>query len=282
MMMNLYLLIIFAAIIGLIIGSFLNVVIVRFPLMLEKRWRQECQEFLQLPVEPDAKKFNLLLPRSHCPHCHASIKIRHNIPVLSYLWLRGRCVACKKHISIQYPLIELLSAVTTVLVVCHFGLTWQSLTLLILTWALIVLFFIDLKKQILPDIITLTMLWLGLLLSLFYLWVTPYQAILGAIIGYGLLWITGTVYKLIRKKDGMGHGDYKMLAMLGAWVGVQMVLNILLFAVALGLITSILLLLMKKISAKNPIPFGPFIAVAAWVSLFSGPFIIHLIVPTMA
>jgi leader peptidase (prepilin peptidase)/N-methyltransferase len=281
MIINFYLLIIFAAIIGLIIGSFLNVIIVRFPIMLETRWRQECQAFLQQPVESIAQPLNLLLPRSHCPHCRTTIKIRHNIPILSYLLLRGRCAACKQRIAIQYPLVELLTAITTVFIVYHFNLTWQALALSILTWVLIVLFFIDLKKQILPDIITLTTLWLGLLISLFYLFVTPYQAILGAIIGYSLLWITGTVYKLIRKKDGMGHGDYKMLAMLGAWLGVEMVLNILLLAIGLGLIISIFLLIIKKISAKNPIPFGPFIAVAAWISLFTGPVIIHLIVPTM-
>lgn len=278
MMINFYLLILLVAIIGLIIGSFLNVVIVRFPRLLEKHWRQQCQEFLALPIEPSTSTFNLFLPRSHCPHCQTPIKIRHNIPLISYLWLRGRCAACHQPISFQYPLVELVTAITTVFIVCHFSLTWQTLALLFLTWVLIVLFFIDLNKQILPDIITLTTLWLGLLLSLFYLFAPPTQAIVGAIIGYGLLWITGTLYKLIRKKEGMGHGDYKMLAMLGAWFGAEMVVNILLLSIALGLITSIILLLMKKISMKNPIPFGPFIAVAAWISLLTGPVITHLIV----
>ena len=282
MMINFYLPLILSVVIGLLIGSFLNVIIVRLPIMLEQRWRQECQDFLGLTIQSPKYKYNLSIPRSHCPHCQTTLKIRHNIPVISYLILRARCATCKKRISLQYPCVEILSAILIFFVVYHFGLSWKMLAMAILTWSLIVLSFIDLNKQILPDIITLSVLWLGLLLSLFYLFTTPEQAILGCLFGYGLLWITGTLYKIIRKKEGIGHGDYKMLAMLGAWTNVDGVLNILFLAVLSGLIISIILLILKKISAKNPIPFGPFIGIAGWVSVLTGPTIIHLIVPHMA
>ncbi|WP_457766503.1 prepilin peptidase [Coxiella burnetii] len=272
-----YITIVAIAVIGLIVGSFLNVVIVRYPTLLAARWRRECQEYLNLPVEPKPK-FNLATPRSQCPRCKKTLKIRHNLPLISYLTLRARCAYCHEKISPLYPIVELLCAILSVAIVIRYQISWQALAGLLLTWVLIVLFFIDLKTQLLPDAITLPTLWFGLSLSLFYMFVSPYQAIFGAILGYGLLWITAAFYQLIRKKGGMGRGDFKMVSMLGAWFGPVIVLNVLLLAVFLGLITSFMLLALKKISVKQPIPFAPFIAVAGWISLLSGPVLIHKLI----
>ena len=272
-------LLIAAAIVGLIVGSFLNVVIVRYPNMLRDQWRRECQEHLELPIDKPSHTFNLLLPRSHCPHCHTPLKPWHNIPLLSFLFLGGRCAHCKHKISYLYPTVEFISGVLTVLVVWHFLLTWNMLAALVLTWALITLCFIDLKTQLLPDNITLPILWLGLFLSLFNVFTSPFQAITGAIFGYGVLWITATLFKWVRKKEGMGHGDFKMLGMLGAWFGIPMTLNILFVAVILGLLAAVLLIFAKKIRPNNPIPFGPFIALAGWVTMMAGPFFLHWLIP---
>ncbi len=275
---HLYVPLIIAGILGLIVGSFLNVVIIRYPIMLESKWRRECQRYLKQPIENIKKRFDLLIPRSHCPHCQTPIKWRHNIPVISYFILLGRCANCKKRISPIYTIIEVLTCILTILTVSNFLITWQMLAALIMTWVLIVLCFIDLRKQLLPDTITLPMLWLGLLFSLFSLYVTPYLSILGAILGYIILWIAAWLYKIIRKKEGMGHGDLKMLAMLGAWFGPQMVINILIMAIIFALIASLFLLSLKKITTQKPIPFGPFIAVSAWISMMTGPTFLHWII----
>lgn len=275
---NLYVPLIIAGILGLIIGSFLNVVIIRYPIMLQAKWRRECQHYLKLPVEEIKKRYNLLIPRSHCPHCKTPIKWRHNIPIISYFILLGRCASCKKKISPIYTMVEILTCVLTILTVSHFLITWEMLAALLMTWALIVLCFVDLRTQLLPDTITLTMLWLGLLLSLFNVFVSPYQAVLGAILGYGILWIAAWLYKIIRRKEGMGHGDLKMLGMLGAWFGAPMVLNVLIMAIILALIASFFLLSLRKITTKKPIPFGPFIAIAGWVSMMNGPTLLHWII----
>jgi len=276
---NLYVPLIIAGILGLIIGSFLNVAIIRYPIMLESKWRSDCQHYLKLPVEAIKKRYNLLIPRSHCPHCKTPIKWRHNIPIISYFILLGRCASCKKRISPIYTIVEVLTCLLTILTVSQFLITWKMLAALIMTWALIVLFFIDLRTQLLPDTITLTLLWLGLLFSLFYVFVEPYQAIFGAILGYVILWIAAWLYKIIRKKEGMGHGDLKMLAMLGAWFGAQMVLNILIMSVVLALLASLFLMSLKKITTDKPIPFGPFIALSGWVSMMTGPALLHWILP---
>ncbi len=269
---------ILALIVGLIIGSFLNVVIARYPIMLESQWRRDCQNYLNLPMESQPS-FNLWFPRSRCPRCKTPLKARHNIPILSYLWLKGRCAFCNEKIHPIYPGVEALTALLTVWVVWHYSLTRPLIPALFLTWVLIALTFIDWRKQILPDALTLTTLWIGLFLSLFYVFVSPHQAVSGAIVGYGLLWIAAGLFKLIRKKEGMGHGDFKMLGMLGAWFGVKMVLNILLMAILIALVTSIVLILMKKITAKRPIPFGPFIAIAGWVSMMTGPELLQWLAP---
>lgn len=269
-----YIVIIISILIGLIIGSFLNVVIVRYPIILETQWKRECRRYLNLPLGPKPR-FNLLLPSSHCPQCKKPIKIIHNIPVVSYLLLRGRCINCKKKISIHYILVELLAAILSVLIMIRYQVTWHSLAVLLFTYLLIVLSFIDVHKHFLPDSITLPTLWLGLFLNLFSVFVTPRKAIFGAILGYGILWIVATSYRLIRRKRGIGNGDFKMLGMIGAWLGVEAVLNTIVLAVFLGLLSSTLFLFLKKISFNNPIPFGPFIAIGGWVTLLWGSSVFH-------
>lgn len=274
-----YLVLIFVFIIGLIIGSFLNVFILRYPKMLKKQWRQDCIEFLELPEkeikeEKKAKKFNLFSPRSHCPHCHNPIKPWHNIPLISYILLRGRCAYCQKKISMIYPLVEAITAIASVFVISKFGLTWKGGMALIFTWGLIGLSFIDYKEQLLPDDPTLALLWLGLLCNVFYLFTYPSFAILGALVAYLFLWLISKVFYLVRQKEGMGYGDFKMFAMLGAWLGLGLLLNILLISVIVALITSLILLITKRIHKAKPIPFGPFLAFGGWVTLMYGSFFV--------
>lgn len=275
--MNLTITLIMTGIVGLIVGSFLNVVIVRLPKMLEAKWQKECHEFLESSSHTPQKTFNLLIPKSHCPHCNAPIKLKHNIPLLSYLLLRGRCAYCHKKISPLYPTVELITCLLTIAVVVHFAVSYTAFAAVLLTWVLIAIFFIDLKTQLIPDEITLTTLWLGLFLSLYYVFISPSQAILGAIVGYGILWIVASAFQLIRKKQGMGYGDFKMLGMLGAWLGPSMIINTLLIAVILGLGVALILLTTKKITAQRPIPFGPYLAIAGWLSLVFGPFLLQWI-----
>ena len=275
---NFMLLTIAAIVLGLIIGSFLNVVISRYPEMLKAAWTQECYEFLEQPISHAEKPINLLCPRSHCPQCKTPIKIWHNIPVLGYLLLLGRCKHCKKPISPQYPIIEAITAAITVLILYRFGLSWQALTALILSWGLIALSGIDVREHILPDSITLPILWLGLITNTWHLFVSPYLAIIGASVGYLLLWGVAKLYKAIRQRDGMGHGDFKMLAMLGAWLGIGAILNILIAATALGLVSAIILLISKRTTTEHPLPFGPFLAIAGWLTLMLGPFIVNPII----
>lgn len=258
------------ALIGLVIGSFLNVAIYRYPIMLHNQWRAECLEFLNMPPEKDKPAFNLALPRSHCPHCKHTITFWQNIPLLSYLFLLGKCAHCQKAISPLYFMIELLSAVLACLVVWTFGITTQTAFALIFTWALIAMSAIDFHEHLLPDDLTLSLLWVGLFSAAFNIFTTPKLAILGALVGYLVLWGVAKLFKAIRQKDGMGFGDFKMLAMLGAWVGINALLNVLLTAVILALVVSIPLLFLKKLTKGNPIPFGPFLAVAGWTTLMFG------------
>jgi len=268
---------ILVAIFGLIIGSFLSVVVCRLPAMLDVRWRNECHEFLNQPPEEAGELFNLALPRSHCPQCKSTIAWWQNIPLLSFILLKGKCAHCQNKIPYFYPLLELSCAALSIWVIAHFGLNAQGLMGLIITYGLIALSLIDWKTQLLPDEITLPFLWLGLLLSLFYVFVTPEQAILGAIMGYGILWIITNLYKLIRKKDGMGYGDLKLLAMIGAWVGPVSVMNILILGSFLGLIVAVILLIMKKTTTKKPLAFGPYLAISGWLTLLYGPFLLRWI-----
>ena len=274
-----------ALIVGLVVGSFLNVVIYRLPIMLERQWQAESAAAANAPDgEPsssaaaDQRPFNLVLPRSRCPACQAPISAIHNIPVLSYLALRGRCARCRVRISARYPAVELLSGVATALVAWRFGFGWAAACAMVVTWFLIALTFIDLDVQLLPDSLTLPLLWLGLVASLTG-WSSsatslpsdPVSAIGGAAIGYLSLWALYHLFRLLTGKEGMGHGDFKLLAALGAWLGWQMLLPIVLLSAGVGAIIGVALIAMRRQQRGNPIPFGPFLAAAGWVSMLWGP-----------
>ncbi len=240
---------------GLLVGSFLNVIIYRLPIMMELE---------------DTGTFNLFTPRSSCPKCNHAIPFWHNIPVISYILLRGKCHYCKTHISIQYPLVELSSCILSIVIAYYFGVTYTTFAVLLLTWGLIALTVIDINHFILPDTLTLPLLCLGLLVSITGVFTTPISAIIGAITGYGILWLVAKTYKLIRHTDGMGYGDFKLLAVFGAWLGWHMLPFIILAASLLGTIVGFTLILAKRSSFNRPIPFGPFLALAGWIALLWG------------
>jgi leader peptidase (prepilin peptidase) / N-methyltransferase len=257
---------------GLCIGSFLNVVIYRLPRMMEREWRAQCKEFLQLPVEKAEKqdRYNLCFPRSHCPHCNQLIKAFYNIPVLGYIFLSGKCAECKHPIFIRYPLVEILTAAITVFLGWHYGITWQLAAVLVFSWSFICLIFIDLDHQLLPDQITLSLLWLGLLLSLFGFWTDSHSAIIGAIVGYVSLWTINWLFHRVTGKVGMGHGDFKLLAALGAWLGWQALPLIILLSSLMGAVIGIGLMVFKNHHKHTPIPFGPYLALAGSISMLWG------------
>lgn len=272
-----------ALVIGLMFGSFLNVVIHRLPLMLEREWRTQCQDLLGVNVtDSDAasQKFNLLVPRSRCPSCEHRITAIENIPVLSYLFLRGKCRACQTRIPMRYPLVEILTGLVSVAVVWRFGVTIEALAALCLSWTLIALSGIDIDHKLLPDVITLPLLWAGLFLSLFYsaasgdtsstLFVSPYQSIIGAIIGYMTLWIVYQLFKLVTGKEGMGYGDFKLLAALGAWLGYLSLPLIIVLSAMVGAISGIIMILALGRDRQLPIPFGPYLAAAGWIAMMWG------------
>ncbi|MBI2791739.1 MAG: prepilin peptidase [Gammaproteobacteria bacterium] len=273
-------------VLGLIIGSFLNVVIWRLPLMLHREWTEQCYAYLQeniksFPSEEDLKPadlepFNLVTPRSQCPSCKRPIGIFENIPLLSFIFLKGKCHSCGSSISLRYPLIEVFCAILSIIIAYYFGFTWKCLASLILTWALIALTVIDIEHQLLPDDITLAMLWLGLLVNIQHLFVSINDAIIGVIAGYLFLWTIYWIFKLITHKEGMGYGDFKLLAMLGAWLGWQALPTIVLISSFVGTIVGVTLIVLKRHSRENPIPFGPFLAIAGWVSLIWGDKLSHL------
>lgn len=284
---TLYVFVLFT-LLGLAIGSFLNVVIARLPVMLQRDWLSQCQAFLQETCKisvPDLDKhqlmqqqdkpFNIAYPRSQCPSCHQVIRAIDNIPVLSFLLLKGRCRHCQSKISIRYPAIELMTACLTVFVYWHYGLANTLLPVLVLTWSLIALTWIDIDKQILPDNITLPLLWLGLLLNIQAMFCPLNEAILGAIVGYMSLWSLYWLFKLLTGKEGMGYGDFKLMAMLGAWLGVKNLLPIILISSMVGAVVGIALILLKIQSKDRPIPFGPFIASAGWLTLIWGEDLIN-------
>ncbi|WP_295445679.1 A24 family peptidase [uncultured Thiodictyon sp.] len=255
---------------GLIIGSFLNVVILRLPRIMEAGWRRECAALADPAASSDEPVLSLARPRSQCPTCGHRIRALENIPILSYLLLRGRCSACKASISLRYPLIEGLTAALTLLVVLHFGLSAQTLAALPLTWALIALAVIDYDTQLLPDSITIPLLWAGLLLSLFGLFTDPSAAIIGAAAGYLSLWSVFQLFRLATGKEGMGYGDFKLLALFGAWFGWQSLLQIILLSALAGALLGTLLIVTGRHARGAPMPFGPFLAVAGWVCLIWG------------
>ena len=306
-----------ALLVGLIVGSFLNVMIYRLPLMLERQWRAEFAEMASAgaggpsdapapaaapgqtpgpwhqsdsPAAPAASAehaapavpeppFNLAVPRSVCPVCRAPIKAIHNIPILSYLALRGRCAHCHARITLRYPAVELLCGVATALVAWRFGFNPAAACAVVVTWFLIALAGIDLDHQLLPDSLTLPLVWLGLLASLTgwglrahtALPVEPRNAIIGAAAGYLALWSVYHAFRLLTGKEGMGYGDFKLLAALGAWLGWQMLLPIVLLAAVVGAIVGVALLMARRTQRGNPMPFGPFLAAAGWIALMWGP-----------
>ena len=258
------------AVFGLVIGSFLNVVIHRLPRMLEREWRSECRDLLGLESERPDESLTLASPGSRCPACHAAIRPWHNIPVLGYLWLRGRCADCHSPIGLRYPAVELLTGVAIALVAARFGLTAEAVAAALLTGSLIALAAIDLDHRLLPDRITLPLLWLGLLLSLSGLFATPTDAIIGAAAGYGALWIVFQGFRLATGKEGMGFGDFKLLAVFGAWLGWQALPLIVLIASFAGILIGGGYLLLSGQGRSQPLPFGPFLAVAGWIALMWG------------
>ena len=262
---------------GLVVGSFLNVVIYRLPVMMERSWIRECKEHTAGPADTDEQHpFNLLTPASRCPQCNHRVTAAENIPVISYLFLRGRCSDCGAAISMRYPTVELTTAILSVITALHFGYSMQTLAALGFTWALIPLFLIDFDHQILPDSITLPLLWSGLLLSLFNLFVDSHTSIIGAVAGYLSLWTIFHVFKLLTGKEGMGYGDFKLLGALGAWVGWQSLPVVILFSSVVGAVIGITLILFKGRDHSQPMPFGPFLAAAGWMTLLWGNDIIRL------
>ncbi len=258
--------------VGLAVGSFLNVVIHRLPRMLERDWRGECREFLGLGADDEeAPPLTLSTPRSRCPSCGHQIGARENIPLLSYLWLRGRCAACKAPIGARYPLVELLTALLSLAVAWHFGVSWQTMAGLFLTWGLIALAMIDYDTQLLPDQLTLPLLWLGLFINLFGIFTDLRSAVIGAIAGYLALWLVFQLFRLLTGKQGMGFGDFKLLSLFGAWFGWQLLPQIILVASVVGAIVGLGLVLLKRHERGKPIPFGPYLALAGWIALLWGP-----------
>ncbi len=267
---------------SLAVGSFLNVVIYRLPIMLKREWKSDCLGFLAEELEDkelqtkysnteDKTPFNLSVPRSRCPSCGHQISVLENIPVISWLFLRGKCSQCGAAISIRYPLIELTTALLSVLVAWNFGVQWFTLAAIILTWALIVLTVIDFDTQLLPDNITLPFLWLGILLSL--TGISPISltdSVMGAIAGYLVLWTVYQLFKLITGKEGMGFGDFKLLALLGAWLGWQALPMILLLSALVGSIVGISLILLFGRDKNIPIPFGPYLEAAGFIAMLWG------------
>ena len=259
-------------ILGLLVGSFLNVVIYRLPIMLERSWQQEYRDYFgesSADTTP-ATRFNLMIPRSACPHCGHPISALENIPLVSWLWLRGRCRACQAPISARYPLVELLTGLATACVAWHFTPGWPLLGALGLTWTLIALTFIDLDKMLLPDQLTLPLLWAGLLLNLIGGLAPLQDAVIGAIAGYLILWSLYWTFKLLTGKEGMGYGDFKLLAALGAWLGWQSLPLILILSSVVGAVVGISLMLLRRHQQGNPIPFGPYLAIAGWIALLWG------------
>ena len=259
-----------AAVIGLCVGSFLNVVIHRLPKMMERGWAAQCAELQGREPEPQPR-YDLVVPRSACPSCGHAISALENVPVLSWLALRGRCKACGTRISARYPVVELAAGVAALAAIWKFGPTWTGLAACALLWTLIALAFIDADTQLLPDDLTLPLLWGGLVANLFGLFVPLASAVIGAVAGYLALWTIYWLFKLIRGKEGMGYGDFKLLAALGAWLGWPMLPQIVLVSSVLGAVGGIAAMALQGRDRAAPLPFGPWLAGAGAVALFFGP-----------
>ena len=264
---------------GLLIGSFLNVVIYRLPIMMERDWRRQCDELASepstVPEHAQDSRFDLYYPRSACPACGSEVAARDNIPVLSYLLLRGRCRHCGTSISVRYPIIEVTAALLAIVVAVVLGPTWQMLAAIGMSWALLALAIIDIDRFLLPDSITLPLLWAGILTSA--LWsgdgprfVDLHSSVLGAALGYLSLWGVYQLFKLLTGKEGMGHGDFKLLAALGAWLGWQLLPLVILLSAGVGALIGGAQLILGRYTRQTPIPFGPYLAAAGWIALLWG------------
>jgi leader peptidase (prepilin peptidase)/N-methyltransferase len=259
-----------ALLIGLLIGSFLNVVVYRLPKMMQRDWREQAREIMALPAEAPGETFNLVLPNSQCPHCAHEIKPWENIPVISYLFLRGKCSSCKAPISVRYPLVELSCGLLSAYIAWHFGFTWQAGGMLLLTWGLLAMSLIDVDHQLLPDSLVLPLLWLGLIANSFGVFTSLEDALWGAIAGYLSLWSVYWLFKLVTGKEGMGYGDFKLLAMLGAWGGWQVLPLTILLSSIVGAVLGLIMLRLRNAATSTPIPFGPYLAIAGWIALLWG------------
>ncbi len=274
------------AVFGLVVGSFLNVVILRLPRMLEARWRAECEEFLAQDSAPSSqaqgeggaagRPFNLAYPPSHCPSCGHRLHWWENLPLISYVLLRGRCAACKRRISPQYPLVEAAAALLALLAASQLPFGWPLLAGLVLLWVLLVLTVIDLNTMLLPDQLTLPLLWLGLLVNMGGMFASLPDAVLGAAAGYLALWSIYHGFRLLTGKEGMGYGDFKLLAALGAWMGWQALPGVVLLSSLVGAVLGIAILLVRGKDKNTPIPFGPYLAIAGVIWFFWGDALLSL------
>jgi len=268
---------------ALIIGSFLNVVIYRLPIMMEREWREQCDELGKTPPlqEMPKDRFDLIVPRSRCPSCGNVIKAWQNIPVISYLILGGKCAKCRESISARYPLVEMLTAFLAALCAWRFGVGWESVMAIVMTFALVAISVIDADTQLIPDSIVLPLMWIGLLMSLFHpmagdtLFIAPKDSIVGAAAGYLSLWSVYQLFKLVTGKEGMGYGDFKLLAALGAWLGWQQLPVIILMSAVVGAVVGISMMVFKRHERSVPIPFGPYLAGAGWITMLWGEAIIN-------
>ena len=256
--------------VSLLVGSFLNVVIYRVPVMMEREWQASIHEGENSDTQIPQDRFNLAVPASTCPHCGHRIRWYENIPVVSYLFLKGQCSQCHAPISLRYPLIELLTAILSTLVIYQLGFNYAGFAAIVFTWALISLTFIDVDHQLLPDRITLPLLWLGLLVNSQNLFTSLHSAVFGAAVGYLVLWSVYWLFKLVTGKEGMGYGDFKLLAALGAWCGISQIPLLILLSSVAGVLLAVLLMLFKRHEASNPLPFGPYLAIAGWIALLWG------------
>ncbi|MCS6116924.1 prepilin peptidase [Shewanella baltica] len=292
-----YLFIALSFIFAATIGSFLNVVIHRFPVMMKREWQQECNQYLQeyhedivkkigidqlnKPIDAFPEKYNLVVPGSACTKCKTSIKPWHNLPVLGWLMLKGKCAACHAPISARYPIIEFITGLLIATLAWHFGPSWQFVFASILTFVLVALTGIDLDEMLLPDQMTLPLLWLGLIINLNHTFASPTDAIIGAAAGYLSLWSIFWLFKILTGKEGMGYGDFKLLAVFGAWLGWQMLPLVILLSSLVGAVVGITMIVSKRLKQGNPIPFGPYIAAAGWIALLFGPQIVDWYLSTL-
>ncbi len=258
--------------VGMCIGSFLNVVIYRLPKMIHQDWHEQCCELLDIKDEnvTQQQNVNLIYPSSSCPTCGHKITALENIPVISYLFLKGRCSSCNTKISLQYPIIEILTGVVTAYIAWHFGFSLQTLFAVFFTWALISLSIIDLEHSLLPDDITLPFMWLGLACNIFAIFTDIYSSLIGAMLGYGILWIIFISFKIATGKEGIGHGDFKLLALLGAWLGWQSLPLIIFLSSIAASIIGIAMIIFKDRDKAAAFPFGPYLAIAGWINLIWG------------